>query len=103
MKNEDLAMLIQTTVQDRIIEVVRRVGGKTASSLTGIDKTPIGEPNWLRDALAAVLPARVIVTGTLERRVTAHRAPRPPGMDGSRPVGPASPQQVVAALGACGH
>ncbi len=62
-------MLLQTTVQDRIIEVVRRVGGKTAASLTGIDMTPTGEPNRLRDALAAVLPARVIVTGTLERRL----------------------------------
>jgi hypothetical protein len=62
-------MLLQTTVQDRIIEVVRRVGGKTATSLTGIDMTPSGEPNRLRDALAAVLPAQVIVTGTLERRL----------------------------------
>lgn len=69
MRNEDLAMLLQTTVQDRIIEVVRRVGGKTAASLTDIDMTPTGEPNRLRDALAAVLPARVIVTGTLERRL----------------------------------
>jgi hypothetical protein len=45
-------MFLQTTVQDRIIEVVRRVGGKTATSLTGIDMTPSGEPNRLRDALA---------------------------------------------------
>ena len=64
-EEEDLAMLLQTTAQDRIIEVVRRVGGTTAASLTGIDMTSTGEPNRLCDALAAVLPARVIVTGTL--------------------------------------
>lgn len=60
-------MLLQTTIQDRIIEVVRRAGGEAASNLIGM--IPTDEPNRLRDALATVLPARVIVAGTLERRL----------------------------------
>lgn len=62
-------MFVQTAVQDRIIEVVRRLGGNTADGLAAIDATPVDEPNRLCDGLAAVLPARVIVTGTLERRL----------------------------------
>ncbi|MBV9140254.1 MAG: hypothetical protein JO115_04960 [Pseudonocardiales bacterium] len=58
-----------TTVHDRIVEVVRRLGGDTNVCCTTIEVIPASEPNRLADALAAIVPARIILTSTLERRL----------------------------------
>jgi hypothetical protein len=55
-----------TTVHDRIVEVVRRLGGDTNVCRTTIEVIPASEPNRLADALAAIVPARAILTGTLK-------------------------------------
>lgn len=57
------------TVHDRIVEVVRRLGGDTNVCRSTIEAIPASEPNRLADALAAIVPARAILTSTLERRL----------------------------------
>ncbi|MBV9013795.1 MAG: hypothetical protein JO272_17450 [Pseudonocardiales bacterium] len=58
-----------TTVHDRIVEVVRRLGGDTNVCRTTIEVIPASEPHRLADALAVIVPARAILTSTLERRL----------------------------------
>ncbi|MBV9730951.1 MAG: hypothetical protein JO309_16400 [Pseudonocardiales bacterium] len=58
-----------TTVHDRIVEVVRRLGSDADVCRTTIEVIPASEPNRLADALAAIVPARTILTSTIERRL----------------------------------
>lgn len=62
-------MLTPTTFHDGIVEVVRRVGGDINVCRTKIEMIPATEPNRLVDALTAAVPARVVLTSTLERRL----------------------------------
>ncbi|MGH3429245.1 MAG: hypothetical protein ACRDRI_23520 [Pseudonocardiaceae bacterium] len=57
------------TIHDRIVEVVHRVGGDTDVCRTTINMIPASEPNRLADTLATVVPARAILTSTLDRRL----------------------------------
>lgn len=57
------------TVEDRVVEVVRYLGGDYRTCRTAIASVSAAEPHRLREALSAVLPASAVVAGTLERRL----------------------------------
>jgi len=70
-----LANTIPTSYQDRIIEVARHVGGDIDTCRDAISAIPAAEPTRLETALGTVLPAQVVVTGTLDRRLLLAQHP----------------------------
>lgn len=70
-----LTHTIPTRYQDRIIEVVRHVGGDIDTCRDTISAIQAAEPTRLQAALDTVTPAQVVVTGTLDRRLLLAQHP----------------------------
>jgi hypothetical protein len=58
---------------DRILEAARRLGADLDTCTERIQAIPAAEPTRLHAVLTTVLPAQVIVTGTLDRRLLLAR------------------------------
>lgn len=90
---------IPASYHDRILDVARRLGGDIGTCNETIRAIPAAEPTRIRAALRTVLPAQVVVTATLERRLLLGAARGPRSVDRRRSRWPGSPHPRMAIVG----